>query len=323
MRALGPARRRAANPPALAAGCAVVVHPSPRASLGVLRLARLMADAGLPDGVLNVVTGTGRTAAVLAGHRHVALVAFSGSPEAGRDCRRAAAPSGARVLADTGGRGPDVLLDDAPLEDAVDEVVHALGAPPAPACGLGSTLLVQEGLEADLCRWLHHRLARLRVGDPLDPDTELGPVPDPGRFEDIQAFLALARDDGVEVVEPGFDGQDGADGSGRLEAALPGSGRWCRPGYVTGVVEGMAVAGTTIPGPLFVVRGFRTPAEALERARSIEPGRPASVWTANGSRLPAMLKGLDRAVAHGNCTMRHDAGGAWSGGPQGLWPYLE
>ncbi|MEW6583966.1 MAG: aldehyde dehydrogenase family protein, partial [Actinomycetota bacterium] len=274
----------AAVSPALACGAAVVLKPAPEASLTALRLAEAFAEAGLPPGVVNVVTGTDAAGSALAAHPGVDVVAFTGSAQAGAEVRRATAGTGARVTVDAGGACVHIVFEDAPLDQAVDGAVDAAFVTRGHMIRRGCRLVVQEGVAGAVLDRLAARLDRLRVGDPLDVNTDVGPVGSPDRRARVAAVVDAAAADGCDV---------------RRGAGAPPGGAWFAPAVIAGGAAGRAARGE-VPGPVLTVESFRTEAEAVALANAAGDGLSAGVWTESGARCLWMAGRLRAGVVWAN-----------------------
>lgn len=304
--------------PALACGNTVVLKPAETTPLTALLLAELAAEAGLPPGVLNVVTGAGATGAALAAHPGVDKVAFTGSTEVGKAIRRAAAGRGTRLTLELGGKGAHVVFDDAALDQAVEGIVDGIFFNQGHVCCAGSRLLVQEGIADEVLDRLRRRIELLRVGDPLDKNTDVGAINSHAQLERIRGFVDEARDDGAQVHQS--------------TRALPAKGFYFAPTIVTGLGGSEAICREEVFGPVLAVQTFRTEAEAVARANATRYGLSAGVWTEKGSRILWMSQRLRAGVVWANSFNRFDpaspfgglreSGFGREGGRQGLQEYL-
>ncbi|GAB2894085.1 aldehyde dehydrogenase family protein [Paraburkholderia jirisanensis] len=306
--------------PALATGNCVVLKPAEYTPLTALLFAELAQRAGLPAGVLNVVTGDGRTGAALVEHPDVDKIAFTGSTEVGRLIRAATAGSGKSLTLELGGKSPFIVFDDADLDGAVEGVVDAIWFNQGQVCCAGSRLLVQEGIEARFIEKLKRRMSTLRVGASLDKSIDLGAIVDPVQLERIQQLVEAGRREGCAVWQA-------------PESALPQQGCFFPPTLVTGVAPASTLAQEEIFGPVLVTMTFRTPDEAVELANNTRYGLAASVWSETIGRALDIAPRLACGVVWVNATNLFDAavgfggyresGYGREGGREGIYEYLK
>jgi acyl-CoA reductase-like NAD-dependent aldehyde dehydrogenase len=305
--------------PALACGNTVVLKPAETTPLTALLLAELAAEAELPPGVLNVVTGAGATGAVLAAHPGVDKIAFTGSTEVGKAIRRAVAGTGKRLTLELGGKGAHVVFDDAAVDQAIEGIVDGIFFNQGHVCCAGSRLLVQEGIAEEFLDRLRRRVELLRVGDPLDKNTDVGAINSHAQLMRIREYVDLAVEDGCQVHQPG--------------RPLPERGFWFPPTIVTGVGGSERIAREEVFGPVLTVQTFRTEAEAVAKANATPYGLSAGVWTEKGSRILWMSQRLRAGVVWANTFNKFDpaspfgglreSGFGREGGRQGLSEYLD
>ena len=305
--------------PALATGNTVVLKPAETTPLSAVRLAELAAQAGLPPGVLNVVPGAGSTGAELVGHRGVDKVAFTGSTEVGKEIRRRLAGTGKSLTLELGGKGAHVVFEDAPLDQAVEGVVNGIFFNQGQVCCAGSRLLVQESIASEFVSRLRRRLTTLRVGDPLDKNTDIGAINSAAQLEKITGLVESGRREGARIYQPA--------------CRLPERGYWFPPTLFTEVSQSHRIAQEEIFGPVLSVLTFRTPAEAVERANNTPYGLASGVWTTKGSRILWMADRLASGVVWANTYNKFDpsspfggvkeSGFGREGGRHGLAPYLK
>jgi len=305
--------------PALACGNTVVLKPAETTPLTALLLAELVAEAGLPPGVVNVVTGAGATGAALAAHPGVDKVAFTGSTEVGKAIRRAVAGSGKRLTLELGGKGAHIVFDDAAPDQAIEGIVDGIFFNQGHVCCAGSRLLVQEGIADAFLDALRRRTELLRVGDPLDKNTDVGAVNSHAQLERIREYVDGAVEDGCRVHQPG--------------RPLPERGFWFPPTIVTGIGGSERIAREEVFGPVLTVQTFRTEAEAVAKANATPYGLSAGVWTEKGARILWMSQRLRAGVVWANTFNKFDPGSPFGGmresgfgregGRQGLWEYLD
>ena len=304
--------------PALATGNTLVLKPAETTPLTALLLAQVIQEAELPPGVVNIVTGAGETGAALVG-APVDKIAFTGSTEVGKRIRRSIAGSGKRLTLELGGKAANIVFEDAPLDQAVEGVVNGIFFNQGHVCCAGSRLLVQEPVFDALIDKLKARLSTLRVGDPLDKNTDVGAINSRAQLEKIEELVASGVAEGAEIYQP--------------ECVLPERGFWFRPTLFTGVSQSHRIAREEIFGPVLSILTFRTPEEAVEKANNTPFGLSAGVWTEKGSRILWMAQRLRAGVVWANTFNRFDpsspfggykeSGFGREGGLHGLEPYLE
>jgi aldehyde dehydrogenase (NAD+) len=304
--------------PALATGNTSVLKPAETTPLTALLLAEVLQEAGLPPGVVNVVTGAGPTGAALV-DAPVDKIAFTGSTEVGKAIRRATAGSGKRLTLELGGKAANIVFEDAPIDQAVEGVINGIFFNQGHVCCAGSRLLVQEPIFEVLLVKLKERLATLRVGDPLDKNTDVGAINSRQQLDKITELVAAGTDEGAEIYQP--------------DCVLPERGFWFRPTLFTGVSQSHRIAREEIFGPVLSILTFRTPEEAVEKANDTPYGLSAGVWTDKGSRILWMAERMRAGVVWANTFNRFDpaspfggyreSGFGREGGLQGLEPYVE
>jgi aldehyde dehydrogenase (NAD+) len=305
--------------PALAAGNTVVLKPAEFTPLTALAFAELIHDAGLPGGVVNIVTGDGRTGEALVAHPGVDKIAFTGSTEVGRIIRRATAGTGKRLSLELGGKSPFVVFDDADLDSVVEGVVDAIWFNQGQVCCAGSRLLVQEGAADRVLAKLRARMERLRLGDPLDKAIDLGAIVAPVQLEKIRRLVEQGRDEGAQMWQPTW--------------ACPTEGYFYPPTLFTNVAPSSTIAQVEIFGPVLVSMTFRTPEEAVQLANNTPYGLAASVWTENINLALDIAPKIKAGTVWINCTNVFDAASGFGGykesgfgregGREGMWEYLE
>lgn len=306
--------------PAIALGNCVVLKPAEYTPLTALLFAELASEAGLPDGVLNVVTGDGSTGAALVDHPDVDKIAFTGSTEVGRLIRAATAGSGKSLTLELGGKSPFIVFDDADLDGAVEGVVDAIWFNQGQVCCAGSRLLVQEGVEARFIAKLKRRMATLRVGPSLDKTIDMGAIVDPVQLARIESLVETGRSEGCDVWQP-------------AGLVLPASGSYYPPTLVTNVAPAGTLAQEEIFGPVLTAMSFRTLEEAVELANNTRYGLAASVWSETIGRALDIAPRLACGVVWINATNLFDAsvgfggyresGYGREGGREGAFEYLK
>ncbi len=304
--------------PALAAGNTCVLKPAETTPLTALLLAEVCQQAGLPPGVVNVLTGAGQTGAALVEHPGVDKIAFTGSTEVGKQIARGAAGTGKKLTLELGGKAANVVFDDAPLEQAVEGIVNGIFFNQGHVCCAGSRLLVQESIAEAVVDKLQRRLATLRLGDPLDKNTDIGAINSRQQLDKISELTAAGEDEGAERWSP--------------PCTLPDKGFWFPPTLFTGVSQSHRIAREEIFGPVLSVLTFRTPDEAVAKANNTPYGLSAGIWTDKGSRILWMAQRMRAGVVWANTYNRFDpaspfggyqeSGYGREGGRHGLAAYL-
>jgi aldehyde dehydrogenase (NAD+) len=305
--------------PALAAGNTVVLKPAETTPLTALRLGEVLLEAELPEGVVNILTGAGATGAALVGHAGVDKVAFTGSTEVGKAIQRTLAGSGKKLTLELGGKAANIVFEDAPLDQAVEGIVNGIYFNQGHVCCAGSRLLVQESIAEPLVDKLKRRMATLRVGDPLDKNTDVGAINSRAQLDKITELVASGEADGAEAWQ--------------APCELPARGFWFRPTVFTHVAQSYRIAQEEIFGPVLSVLTFRTPDEAVEKANNTPYGLSAGVWTDKGSRILDLANRMRAGVVWANTFNRFDpaspfggykeSGFGREGGRHGLAAYLD
>ena len=305
--------------PALATGNTCVLKPAETTPLSALLLAEIFQQAELPPGVVNIVTGAGDTGAALVRHPGVDKVAFTGSTEVGKQIQRSLAGTRKRLTLELGGKAANIVFEDAPLSQAVEGIVNGIFFNQGHVCCAGSRLLVQEPIADGVVEALQRRLETLRLGDPLDKNTDIGAINSPQQLEKIRELADAGEAEGAQRWSP--------------SCPLPERGYWFPPTLFTGVVPAQRIAREEIFGPVLSVLTFRTPEEAVEKANNTTYGLSAGVWTEKGSRILHMAARLRAGVVWANTFNRFDpsspfggyreSGFGREGGRQGLAGYVE
>jgi aldehyde dehydrogenase (NAD+) len=304
--------------PALAAGNTVVLKPAETTPLTALMLAEIMQEAELPPGVVNIVTGAGTTGAALVSHPDIDKIAFTGSTAVGKRIQRELAGSKKRLTLELGGKAPNIVFEDAPLDQAVEGIINGIYFNQGHVCCAGSRLFVQESVAEPIIRKLRDRIQTLRVGNPLDKNTDVGAINSAAQLGRIQALVDSGVEEGAEIFQS--------------SCALPSRGYWFAPTFFTGVSQTHRIAQEEIFGPVLSVLTFRTPEEALEKANNTPYGLSAGVWTEKGSRILKMAQKLRAGVIWANTYNKFDptspfggfkeSGFGREGGLHGLAPYV-
>ncbi len=325
--------------PALACGNTVVLKPAETTSITALRLAQIFQEAGLPDGVVNIITGAGATGAALVNHPGIDKIAFTGSTEVGKAIAKAiasrsaehcsarphdnsgramlGAPKSPKLTLELGGKAAHILFDDAPLDQAIEGVINGIYFNQGHVCCAGSRLFVQEGIYPQVIRKLRDRLQTLRVGNPLDKNTDIGAINSRAQLDKIRALVASGIAEGGELEQS--------------TCPLPTKGYWFPPSFLTNVTMSHRIAQEEIFGPVLSVLTFRTPEEAIERANNTPYGLSAGVWTDKGSKIFKLVNKLRAGVIWANTYNKFDpaspfggykeSGFGREGGLQGLAAY--
>ncbi|MEQ1850153.1 MAG: aldehyde dehydrogenase family protein [Chthoniobacteraceae bacterium] len=304
--------------PALACGNTCVLKPAETTSITAMHLAQILQEAELPDGVVNIVTGAGETGRALVEHPGVDKLAFTGSTDVGKLLAESVAGTAKKLTLELGGKAAHLVFDDAPLDQAVEGVVNGIFFNQGHVCCAGSRLFVQEGVYSTVLRKLRDRIATLRVGDPLDKNTDIGAINSKPQLEKIRTLVDAGVAEGGELFQ--------------TQCALPGRGYWFPPSVITGVTASHRVAQEEIFGPVLSVLTFRTPEEAIERANNTPYGLSAGVWTDKGSKVFKMVSKLRAGVVWANTYNKFDptspfggykeSGWGREGGVHGLMPYV-
>ncbi|GAA4625277.1 aldehyde dehydrogenase family protein [Actinoallomurus vinaceus] len=304
--------------PALACGNTVVLKPAETTPLTALAFAEICVQADLPPGVVNIVTGAGETGRALVEHPGIDKVAFTGSTEVGRQIARSVAGTAKKLTLELGGKAANIVFDDAPLDQAVEGIVNGIFFNQGHVCCAGSRLLVQESVAEELLDRLKARMTTLRVGDPLDKNTDVGAINSAAQLARIRELSDTGEAEGATRWSPACE--------------LPERGFWFVPTVFTGVAASHRIAREEIFGPVLSVLTFRTPAEALEKANNTPYGLSAGIWTDKGSRILWMAERLRAGVVWANTFNKFDpaspfggykeSGFGREGGRHGLEAYL-
>ena len=285
--------------PALAAGNTVVLKPAETTPLSALLFCDVLRQAELPPGVVNIVTGDGRTGAEIVAHPGIDKIAFTGSTEVGKAIARTLAGTGKRLTLELGGKAANIIFDDAPLDQAVEGIINGIYFNQGHVCCAGSRLLVQESIYETTIAKLKRRMRTLRVGDPLDKNTDVGAINSKQQLEKITSLVQSGVDEGAEIYQP--------------PCKLPERGYWFVPTVFTNVAQSYRIAQEEIFGPVLSVLTFRTPDEAIEKANNTPYGLSAGVWTEKGSRILAMAQKLRAGVIWANTFNRFDPASPFGG----------
>ncbi len=302
--------------PALATGNTVVLKPAETTPLTALLLAELIQDADLPPGVVNIVTGAGETGEALVNHPDINKLAFTGSTDVGKMIQKAAAARRLPLTLELGGKAAHVVFEDAAIDQAVEGVVNGIFFNQGHVCCAGSRLLVQESIAEDFIARLKRRVALLRVGDPLDKNTDVGAINSGAQLTRIQELVESGVAEGADIFQP--------------DCKLPAKGFWFTPTLFTGVQQSHRIAREEIFGPVLSIQTFRTAEEAVEKANNTPYGLSAGIWTEKGSKILWMADRLQAGVVWANTYNQFDpsspfggykeSGFGREGGLQGLSP---
>lgn len=305
--------------PALAAGNTIVFKPAEFTPLTAMLFAEICVQAGVPAGVVNIVTGDGRTGEAIVGHQGIDKLAFTGSTEVGRIIREATAGTGKKLSLELGGKSPFIVFEDADLDAAVEGLVDSIWFNQGQVCCAGSRLLVQESVQERFLKKLKARMDTLRLGSPLDKSMDIGALVDPIQQQRIAGLVESARAEGCEVYQP-------------AGCEIPASGSWFPPTLITGASTSAAVAQAEIFGPVLVAMSFRTPAEAVQLANNTVYGLASCVWTENISLALDVAPAIKAGVVWINTANQFDAacgfggykesGYGREGGREGMFEYL-
>ena len=305
--------------PALATGNTVVLKPAETTPLSALFFADICRQAGLPKGVVNIVTGDGRTGAALVAHPDVNKVAFTGSTAVGKAIARTVAGTRKKLTLELGGKGANIVFDDAPIDQAVEGIVNGIFFNQGQVCCAGSRLIVQESIQDELLDALKRRLSTLRLGDPLDKNTDIGAINSAEQLARITALADAGEAEGAERWSPACE--------------LPDVGYWFAPTLFTNVTQAHTIAREEIFGPVLSVLSFRTPDEAVAKANNTQYGLSAGIWSEKGSRILAVASKLRAGVVWSNTFNKFDptspfggykeSGFGREGGRHGLEAYLD
>jgi aldehyde dehydrogenase (NAD+) len=304
--------------PALAAGNTCVLKPAETTSITAMHLAEILQQAELPDGVVNIVTGAGETGKAIVEHPDVDKIAFTGSTSVGKILTQAVAGTKKRLTLELGGKAANIIFEDAPIDQAVEGIISGIYFNQGHVCCAGSRLLVQEGVFPAVIRKLRDRIATLRVGNPLDKNTDIGAINSRMQLDKICELVDSGLKQGAELVQS--------------NARLPAKGYWYPPSFFTGVTASHRIAQEEIFGPVLSVMTFRTPEEAIERANNTPYGLSAGVWTDKGSKIFKIVNKLRAGVVWANTYNKFDptspfggykeSGFGREGGRHGLLPYV-
>ncbi len=305
--------------PALACGNTVVLKPAETTPLTALLFAEICQEAGLPEGVFNLVTGAGSTGAALVNHPDLDKVAFTGSTEVGKAIQKALAGRGTRLTLELGGKAAHIIFEDATIDQAVEGIVNGIYFNQGHVCCAGSRLFVQESVAEEVVAKLKARMETLLVGDPLDKNTDIGAINSRAQCERIQEYLRIGVEEGAELFQ--------------TRCPVPEKGYWVRPSFFTNVAQSHRIVQEEIFGPVLAIQTFRTLNEVLEKANNTPYGLSGGVWTDKGAKIFKVTRGIKAGVIWANTFNKFDpaspfggykeSGYGREGGRHGLRPYVE
>jgi aldehyde dehydrogenase (NAD+) len=305
--------------PALATGNTVVLKPAETTSLTALKLAELIQDAGLPEGVVNIITGAGATGAAIVNHPDIDKIAFTGSTGVGKIIQNAIAGTHKKATLELGGKAANIIFEDAALDQAVEGIINGIYFNQGHVCCAGSRLFVQESVYDLVLRKLKDRMDALVIGNPLDKNTDIGAINSKEQLDTINKYLKIGKAEGAEMYQP--------------SCSVPKNGYWCKPTLFTGVSQSNRIVQEEIFGPVLAIQTFRTVSEVIEKANNTPYGLSAGVWTDKGSKLFNLTSQLKAGVIWGNTFNKFDptspfggykeSGFGREGGLHGLKAYLK
>jgi len=278
--------------PALACGNTVVLKPAETTPLTALKFAEVVRDAGLPPGVVNIVTGAGETGAAIVNHPDVDKIAFTGSTGVGRIIQKALAGTKKKYTLELGGKAANIIFADAAIDQAVEGIVNGIFFNQGHVCCAGSRLFVQESVENEVVRKLKDRMETLIIGDPLDKNTDIGAINSKAQLERIENYLTIGRAEGADMYQS--------------SCPVPDRGYWCRPTLFTGVSQSNRVVQEEIFGPVLTIQSFRTEEEGLSKANNTPYGLSGGVWTDKGAKIFKMTQGMRAGVIWANTFNKFD-----------------
>jgi aldehyde dehydrogenase (NAD+) len=304
--------------PALACGNTVVLKPAESTSLTALKLAELIKDSGLPKGVVNIVTGAGKTGAAIVNHDDVDKIAFTGSTAVGKLIQESISGSNKKLTLELGGKGANIIFEDAAIDQAIEGIINAIFFNQGHVCCAGSRLFVQESVADTVIEKLKDRIATLIVGDPLDKNTDIGAINSKEQLQTINKYINIGKEEGGEIYQP--------------KCKLSKKGNWCPPTLFLNVSQSHTIVQEEIFGPVLAIQTFRTIDEAIEKANNTPYGLSAGVWTEKGSKIFKLTQALNAGVVWGNTYNKFDpsspfggfkeSGFGREGGLHGLKAYL-
>jgi aldehyde dehydrogenase (NAD+) len=305
--------------PALATGNTVVLKPAESTPLTALKLAEIIQESGLPDGVVNIVTGFGDCGAALVNHPQVNKIAFTGSTPVGKYIQKAVAGTTKKVTLELGGKAANIIFDDAPIDQAIEGIVNGIFFNQGHVCCAGSRLFIQENVAEKVIKKLKDRMKTLIVGDPMDKNTDIGAINSKEQLDKINHYIKLGQKEGAEIFQP--------------ECSIPLNGFFCKPTLFIGTSQSHRIVKEEIFGPVLTIQTFRTIEEVIEKANNIPYGLSAGVWTDKGSKIFNLTTKLRAGVIWANTYNKFDptspfggykeSGFGREGGVHGLLPYVK
>lgn len=278
--------------PALACGNTVVLKPAETTPLTAMKLAEVIRDAGLPPGVVNIVTGAGETGAAIVNHPDVDKIAFTGSTDVGRLIQRSLAGTGKKYTLELGGKAANIVFADAAIDQAVEGIVNGIFFNQGHVCCAGSRLFVQESVAEEVVAKLRDRMETLIVGDPLDKNTDIGAINSAAQLDTIESYLRIGQEEGAEMYQS--------------SCSVPGRGYWCRPTIFTGVAQSNRIVQEEIFGPVLAIQTFRTLEEGVTKANNTPYGLSGGVWTDKGAKIFKMTRQIRAGVIWANTFNKFD-----------------
>ena len=305
--------------PALATGNTVVLKPAETTPLTALKLAEIIRESGLPDGVVNIITGAGETGAAIVNHPDINKIAFTGSTEVGKYIQNAIAGTNKKLTLELGGKGANIIFEDAAIDSAIEGIINAIFFNQGHVCCAGSRLFIQESVAELVIQKLKERMETLIVGDPLDKNTDIGAINSENQLKTIKKYIAIGLEEGGEIYQTNID--------------LPQKGNWCAPTLFLNVSQSHRIVQEEIFGPVLAIQTFRTVDEVIEKANNTPYGLSAGVWTEKGSKIFHLSQKLNAGVVWANTFNKFDAtspfggykesGFGREGGLHGLKPYVK
>jgi aldehyde dehydrogenase (NAD+) len=304
--------------PALATGNTVVLKPAETTPLTALKLAEIIQQSGLPDGVVNIITGAGETGAYIVNHPDIDKIAFTGSTAVGKYIQKATAGTHKKLTLELGGKGANIIFEDAAIDQAIEGIINAIFFNQGHVCCAGSRLFVQESVAEMVIKKLKDRIANLIIGNPLDKNTDIGAINSKKQLQTIEKYIAIGLNEGAEIYQP--------------KCTLPKSGNWCAPTLFLNVSQSHRIVQEEIFGPVLAIQTFRTIEEVIEKANNTPYGLSAGVWTDKGSKIFYLTQKLNAGVVWANTFNKFDptspfggykeSGFGREGGLHGLKPYV-
>ena len=304
--------------PALTCGNTVVLKPAETTPLTALKLAELIQDAGVPDGVVNIVTGAGQTGAALVNHADVDKIAFTGSTGVGKLIQKSIVGTGKKLTLELGGKAANIIFEDAPINQAIEGIINGIYFNQGHVCCAGSRLFVEEPVYDEVVRKLKDRISTLIVGDPLDKNTDVGAINSKEQLKTIKDYIKIGKKEGADVYES--------------SCSLPSKGFWCKPTLFLNTAQSHRIVQEEIFGPVLAVQTFRSVDEVIQKANNTPYGLSAGVWTDKGSKIFNLTSKMRAGVVWANTYNKFDpsspfggykeSGFGREGGLHGLTPYL-